>query len=478
MKNSITIVEIHDEKIKFAQFKRALNKLELDDLFVVSSPEKSESELAARLSSLIRERKIKIELLISSLPRYLATTRYLKIPSTDTREIHKMVRLQVGRQLPYPEEQIIYSFSPLFADKDGHTYVLLILVHKDVIRRHLSILKDAGLKTQNIVLSSEGDLVLFLNRPSIKDQEGIMLIDLDAKCADIQIILKKKLVFSRAVLLDSKSDDANTFFDNWCNKLKEEINRSLDSYIKQVGAIHISRIVLTASPKITASLQDKLTRELTWPIGALDPFQEVGLRPGLDIAPYLNSWDSFSSLIGLGLKKEMPAWDFLPADYQLERDRLLKRKDVLKTFYLFLALGLVFSLTVAKDVLIKRHYIKTIQNQYEKVKSQADTLETMLNKLKLIKGRFSREAKAVDIIRQLYKGVPDEVGLNTFSLEADHAVVLKGQAVDLSTVFKFVNILERSDYFENVQVRYTAKRRFQNQEITDFELVCPLSLRE
>ena len=415
---------------------------------------------------------------MSLLPRHMVTTRYLKIPSTDAREVNKIVQLQVPRQLPYPAEQIIYSYSPILTDKDGYTLVLLILVHKDIIKRHLSILKEAGINTRNIVLSSEADQGLFLSRSSAKDHEGAILINLDAKCADIQIILNRKLVFSRPVFLDNQPEDANIIADNWRNKLKEQINRSLESYHKEVGPIQINRIVLTGSPKIITSLKDKLVSEFTWPLTYLDPFEDINHRPDFNIAPLLDSWDSFSSIVGLGLKKEMPVWDFLPADYQSERDRFFKRKTFLKTLSLILALVLIFSLAIAKDVLVKRHYIQILQVQYMKVKSETDRLEAMLNKLKLIKSRFIKGTKSVDIIRELYKSVPDEVSLNTFSLEADHAAILKGQAVDLSTVFKFVNILEQSDYFENVQVRYTAKRRFQNQEITDFELVCPLSFKE
>ncbi len=125
--------------------------------------------------------------------------------------------------------------------------------------------------------------------------------------------------------------------------------------------------------------------------------------------------------------------------------------------------------------MFKSHYIKKFDADYRRLAAQTRDLEAMLNKLRIIKGQFANKAKTVDIITELFKTVPQEIWLNSLTFDAGRSVTLKGQGSGLSSVFRFVSVLEKSPYFENIQVKYTTKRKFQEREITDFELVCPVS---
>ena len=45
----------------------------------------------------------------------------------------------------------------------------------------------------------------------------------------------------------------------------------------------------------------------------------------------------------------------------------------------------------------------------------------------------------------------------------------------MSEIFKFITALEESEIFENVKTRYATKSKEEEKEVTDFEIVCPLS---
>ena len=173
----------------------------------------------------------------------MATTRYLKIPSIDPKEIQKMVELQVPRQLPYPPEQIIHAFNTNFSDKSGYSYVFLVLVHREIINRHLKILKDAGLASQAITLNSEGNPNLFQNSSLPGKDEEIILVDIDSNYADIEIISGRKLLFSRPVSLEAQSQDLTSTIDSWHTKLTQEINRSQETCRKEIIQVKINRII-------------------------------------------------------------------------------------------------------------------------------------------------------------------------------------------------------------------------------------------
>jgi len=44
----------------------------------------------------------------------------------------------------------------------------------------------------------------------------------------------------------------------------------------------------------------------------------------------------------------------------------------------------------------------------------------------------------------------------------------------MSVAFSYVPILNKSEFFENVQVRYATQRKAVGSELTDFEIICPL----
>ena len=467
----MTIIEIGESKIKLAQF----NKKELINFFVLNISEILDAEISKKILELIKDKKLKVDALISCLPRHMVTTRYLKIPSSDPKEIQKMVDLQVPRQLPYPPEQIISSSTTIFSDKEGYSYVFLVLVPRQIITRHLRILKDATLVPGAVALSSEGNLNLFLNSSLPGKDEEIVLIDIDSNYADIEIISRRKLVFSRAVSLEAQSQDINTRIDNWQAKLTQEINRSVDTCRKEIGQVKINRIILTGALKIIFGLKDKLAAEFSLAAGILEPFKEINPIANLDLKDYLDADDSFSSIIGLGITAIEPSFNLLPNEYKTEKEKLSRRKAFLKTASLLSVFIFIILVIITKDILFKSHYIKKSDTDYRRLAAQTRDLEMMLNKLRIIKGQFANKAKTVDIIAELFKTVPQGIWLNSLGFDAGRSVTLKGQAGDLSSVFRFVSVLEKSPYFENIQVKYTTKRKFQEREITDFELVCPVS---
>ena len=472
--NNTAIIEIGEAKVKLAQFE----KKQLINLFVLPTYKISDLDVSNKILELIRDKKIKVDALISSIPRHMVTTRYLKIPSIDPKEIQKMVELQVPRQLPYPPEQIVHAFNTNFSDKSGYSYVFLVLVHREIINRHLKILKDAGLASQAITLNSEGNPNLFQNSSLPGKDEEIILIDIDSNYADIEIISGRKLLFSRPVSLEAQSQDLTSTIDSWYTKLTQEINRSQETCRKEIIQVKINRIILTGSLKIVSGLKDKLGVEFNLPVSILEPFKEVGITSGLELKKYIDGDDSFSSIIGLGITAIEPSFNLLPNEYKAEKEKLIKRKALLKTASLLAAFIFIILAIITKDAFLKNHYIKKFDTDYKKLSSQTQNLEAMLNKLKIIKGHFANKVKTVDIIAELFKTVPQGIWLNMLTYEADHSVTLKGQAGDLSSVFKFVDVLEKSPYFENIQVKYTTKRKLGEREITDFELACPLSLKE
>ena len=99
----------------------------------------------------------------------------------------------------------------------------------------------------------------------------------------------------------------------------------------------------------------------------------------------------------------------------------------------------------------------------------------MNNNINIIKKQLDMRGTSVDVIRELYRLIPANISLTIFDFEENKSCTLRGTSDELSNVFAFITILENSQYFENVTVRYATKRAVKRKTLTDFEIVCRLA---
>ena len=82
---------------------------------------------------------------------------------------------------------------------------------------------------------------------------------------------------------------------------------------------------------------------------------------------------------------------------------------------------------------------------------------------------------SLDYLYQIHKLTPLEITLKMITLEADNKITLRGQALAMSDVFKFITTLENSGYFKDIQTKYTSKKRIADKDISEFEIICPMT---
>ena len=91
---------------------------------------------------------------VAVFPRRDAIVRTLTLPATDPREILDMVRLQAARQTPLGIDDLSVTHEVLEKSADGHSKVMMVIVHRQTLRRYLSGLEEAGLRPTRVVLDS------------------------------------------------------------------------------------------------------------------------------------------------------------------------------------------------------------------------------------------------------------------------------------------------------------------------------------
>jgi len=484
-KKIVTGIDISGEWVRIIEVEHFSTQKVIKRFIVKKIPRTTEDEatktsqdkqISDILKELIKENNIDTRYCITFIPRYAATVRFLKLPSTEESEIEGMINIQAARQLPFPKEEIITDFRMIASDEKGFSDLLLVMVHQDVVTRHLEILKNADLIPEAVRISSETLWHWFMQvgkkqKLSLRN-ETIVLLNIDSLSCEIGIFEAASLVMSRSI-----SVGPHRPLENWQRDLKEEVLRTLTAYEKQHDTdTSTTKIFLTGANAFLNSLKDVFLKELSRPVEILAPLQNLSVsqRAQTDSNSLKSSEFSLSFALGCALDDNLSI-DLLPKaikDKKAIADLRLKfiRTAVLSGLVLTFLLISLFS-----SFYYRKLELGSLKDSLKKVAPVAKRIEKMQERVKLIEHRLGPEGTCLEILAELYKIVPPEISLGKFSFEEGKSVTLRGASKTMSDVFKFVTILEKSAHFQKVKLRYANKRRVEAEEITDFQINCPLT---
>ena len=124
----------------------------------------------------------------------------------------------------------------------------------------------------------------------------------------------------------------------------------------------------------------------------------------------------------------------------------------------------------------KEESLRVIDGRLRDVAPAAQDIGRMKAVADIVRSQSAQRTEPLLILNEFYRIAPTSINLALYKYE-EGKVEIKGTASALSEVFKFVKILDSSSYFQGVEVRYAAKRKVQEAEFVDFEIVCPLSTK-
>lgn len=452
-----TSVEISKRYVKLVQVTTAGAEVKVTSSALKEYPASDNAAAAQALQQILKENSIKTKKLILSIPRQYVTTKNLKLPSQDPREIDEMSGFQAVKQIPYPKEDIVYGSYLVGVDPNGYSKVMLTICHRDVIEGPIAILRDCGLAPSSVTLSSFGLLNWFNLKGDLRKRSEaapIILVECDNDSSDIAVVHKGKLIYTRGLTFGSNEAEG------YAERLAEEINKTLPVYEKETEAGRPAEALFTGN--ITEPERSKSVLEASLNMR----IECIGSSEGGPQA-------SYSSVLGAALGFE--GVDLLPKELKVIREVKTRKKELTVSAVLLVAVITALSFVVWNKVHQKESALKILGATLKEITPEAQEIEKMRLASGVIRSQLAKKSEALDVLNELHKIVPPQIYLSMYNYD-EQKVELKGTAGVLSDVFRLVTILENSPYFQNVQVRYATKRKIGQQELVDFEIACPLSV--
>lgn len=123
--------------------------------------------------------------------------RFIKLPAIDLDNIAEQVGYEAQQHIPFPLEDIVYSYQELADRGEGEREVLLVAIKKDVLDNLNTQVESNGLKTRSVDCSITSLYNAFrISYP--EETEPVMLLDIGAKTTDI-IFSEAGRFFTRSV---------------------------------------------------------------------------------------------------------------------------------------------------------------------------------------------------------------------------------------------------------------------------------------
>ena len=462
-------VNFSGNNLKISHVKISPNKKEVVNLLNLDITGLGDIDISKSIQISIGALKGKNVEVIDVVPTQAVITKNIEIPSIEQKEIKEILNLQAGRHTPYSREEIIVDYVEIGTYKHSYTKVLLVIVARSVVKRHYEIFDRAGFRLKRVLLASEG-LALAVSKTLRLEVENVPvnILHVDENFTDFSIVLKNKVIFIRSIPIGTfqlKNEK-----EVYQIKFVDEIKRSLEAYLG--GDIEISphMLILTGAEEGLKEIERLLNSTIHLPIKVL-PYANIFNISELARGAVLKARQvSFFDVIAPILNCQDMKIDLIPEEAKVRRSIEERGKDLIKTGIFILTILIAIFFILASKIYFKGAQLNKLESKYSTINQEAKKLEKDLLKVGLVKNYLTNRGYSLEVLTELHELVSEDIELSEIRYEADKFSV-KGTADVMSSVFSFVDRLEKSKYFKEVKTRYTTKRKDGLKDVTDFEII-------
>ena len=381
--------------------------------------------------------------LFTVLPRHEATLRVLELPSQSDEELEGMVRLGAEEIVPFPLEELVTGHCILEKLAHGSSRVLAVVVHRDVIEAHLSVLKAAGLVPEQIFLSTDSLMA------AAKEAGGTgheAFVHLSPGGVEILVLKDGQYAYGRGIAVEHA----------WTGP--------------EIDAAARAECVETA--ELAVALGDALDLSC----GEASQVVDV-VRQGGDRVSYTPA-----AAIGAALIARRPDTHYVGLLPEVE----LKRREVVSSRLRFVRIAAM--LTVAALALAgvywqavsqRMAYIEELDLRAEALRPLARSVGTKRQHLRMLQRQVEREATVLELLGSIADLAPDK-GLNIirFDYERHRSISLYGRALETRSFDGMIDDLrgkgaQTFSQFAQAQESYRILRKERSQEVWDFAIKIP-----
>jgi len=469
-KNSFIIFHFKEkvfEVMKWREYARAKREIEIDT-FLRKEYQGLEERgfLTEKIKEVLQRINYSKEKVIVAISHQKVSSRYLKLPSQNKKEIEEMIYLQAGNILPYPPDEIAFGYQVVDTDKEGFSSVNVALTHKDTVIRILNLFKDAGIEVESVFLSTYG-LAGFFKALMPDEVREVVVVNLDFPGIEMAVLNKGKIYLSRFVFIDRDEP-------NWRENFFKQIMDTQSLYLRQ-GSLGPVKKVFLCGPSVDAlECQKFLEEKMLVPVEILKSQGDdlsISQKAGIDDFP-----GNLTGLIGIILKSPQDSLNLLPREFKEAQGNIKLNKQRRKLSIMAIITFVAITLAIFKHTDNKRIYLSRLDKEVFKLQAETKELEVMSAKLEMLKEKNKDRNQILDFFAGIHKAIPLGVFLTAvkYDSEREERFSLQGYSANMDAVFAYAANLKELNIFDGpqIKVKYATNKKTPEAEVVQFEIVC------
>ena len=430
---------------------------------LLTQPEADPGELVRdAVEEFLSRNDISGDTIAVSVPGQAGLSKFIKLPPVEASKIPDIVTYEARQQIPFPLEQVIWSWQRLEGGIEESGFVIdaeiaLFAMKRDQVAKALEPFKEADIEIDILQLSpvSLANVVMFDQLPKASEVDpdtpppSIVLASMGVDSTDLIItnglkiwqrtmpiggsnftralVQGMRMTFPKAENLKrnaARADDPKKVFQTLrpvFNEFASELQRSLNYFTGQDRTAKIGQVLLVGNAAKLRGLSDFLAKQLQLEVHRLREFKRLEGDLILKTPAFRENQLAFATVYGLamqGLGVASIRTNLLPSD--VTRDRLIQAK---KPWAVAAMLGLLvaalinflgiyvawssYSESLFADAFTQIDSVvaKSSQIQSSLQQAQAERLEILDTQQRFI-GINNRRFQTLELIRAIESMIP------------------------------------------------------------------------
>ncbi len=195
-------LDIGSFSVKFAELHKKPEGWELNNYAsAVIKGDRGRSNTIQAIKEVIAKSVTPITRANTSISGQSVIVRYIKMPKMSNEELKSAIKFEAEKYIPFKIDDVNLDVQSLGETSDkGNMQVLLVAAKKEVVDKHISLLKEAGLETSLIDVDALCLTNIFLLKPVLEMNNKVCaLLNIGAKSTTVNIYWHNQSYFSREI---------------------------------------------------------------------------------------------------------------------------------------------------------------------------------------------------------------------------------------------------------------------------------------
>ena len=286
-----------------------------------------------KIKEYLKEIKIQKARVFTAVGDSSIVIKQVSLPLSAKKKLDTVMEWEAPRHIPYPAEDVLINWQHLYTDHEqSKLRVLLVAVKKELKEGHLALLSSLGVEPRAVDIAPLALMNSFSFTNPLQDEETIVMVDIGAKSANLNILKEKDLYFTRYIPLGGerltrviqenmgidhyqaeelkRNADSSVFnlLEPLLSAFVQDLRKSLAYFDSKSGRKGFSKIILSGGGSGLRYLPQYLTEELGINAELFNPFLNLKGAEDFSKSDLGKISPQFALAFGLALK-ERSRWN-------------------------------------------------------------------------------------------------------------------------------------------------------------------------